>query len=166
MAEANAPPDLPRAPLARALDRFVSSRAGAITITLARLIVAAVFIVAALPKIVDPVSFAEDIANYEVFPFWSSNLLAGVVPMLELTAAIAIVTGWKRRGAALLLGALTVGFIALIASAIARDLNIDCGCFGQQNEASKVGWPRLLEDIGLLALIVLASLHPRARDPR
>ncbi len=152
--------------VARALDRVVSSRAGAIAISLSRFVVAAVFIVAALPKIVDPVGFAEDIANYEVFPFWSSNLIAGVVPMLELTAAIAILTGWKRRGAALLLGTLTVGFIALIASAIARDLNIDCGCFGQQTEAAKVGWPRLLEDIGLLALIMLASLRPRRGAPK
>ena len=147
--------------VAESLTRFVESRAGAVVITLARLVVAAVFIAAALPKIVDPAGFAEDIANYEVFPFWSSNLLAGVVPMLELTGAIAILTGWKRRGAALLLGALTVGFIALIASAIARDLNIDCGCFGQQSEAATIGWPKLLEDIGLLALIVLASLRSR-----
>ncbi|MCA9717380.1 MAG: DoxX family membrane protein [Myxococcales bacterium] len=151
--------------MASALQRALSTRAGASAVSAARVIVAVVFIAAALPKIVDPAGFAEDIRNYEVFPLWSSNLLAGVVPMLELTGAIAILTGWKRRGAALLLGLLTASFIALIASAIARDLNIDCGCFGQQSEAQAVGWPRLLEDVGLLALIVVAALNPKRPRP-
>ena len=84
--------------MAGALQRALSTRAGASAVSAARVIVAVVFIAAALPKIVDPAGFAEDIRNYEVFPLWSSNLLAGVVPMLELTGAIAILTGWKRRG--------------------------------------------------------------------
>lgn len=138
------------------------TRRGAL-IGFTRVVVASVFITAALPKIVDPASFARDIANYEVFPYWSWNLLAGVVPMLEITGAVALVTGWHRRGAALLLGALTAMFIALIGSAIARDLNIDCGCFGQQALAAEVGWPRLIEDVILLGLICVSNLDARRR---
>lgn len=126
----------------------------------ARLVVAGVFIAAAAPKILDPAAFAAAIRNYQAFPHWTWNGLAALVPMLELVGAVALLTP-KRRPAALLLGGLTLAFIALIASVIVRGIDIGCGCFGEASAAEAVGWPLLLRDVALLAAIVVAGWAPR-----
>jgi hypothetical protein len=53
---------------------------------------------------------------------------------------------------------LFVVFIVAIASAMARGLIIDCGCFAHSD--AKVGWTRLLEDIGLLILSIYLFIYP------
>ncbi|MEZ4385545.1 MAG: MauE/DoxX family redox-associated membrane protein [Nannocystaceae bacterium] len=128
----------------------------------ARLVVAAVFVAAAAPKLVDPAAFAAAIRNYQAFPYWSWNALAALVPTLELVGAVALLTP-MRRSAALLLGGLTLAFIALIASVIVRGIDIGCGCFGDATAAESVGWPLLLRDVALLAAIVAAARDPRRR---
>ena len=132
---------------------------------LARLVVVAVFAAAALPKLIDLPGFAADIANYRAFPHWSVNLLAGVVPMVELVGAASILTGWKRRGGALMLGGLTVGFIVLIASVIVRGIDVGCGCFGSDVDASPVGWPLLGRDALLLVAIAVAAIDAERPGP-
>ncbi|MBX7082122.1 MAG: hypothetical protein K1X88_23140 [Nannocystaceae bacterium] len=131
-----------------------------VAIWAARVGVAAVFVFAAVPKLGDIMTFAADIRNYRVFPEPWLHLLAAVVPMVELVGAAAVVSGrarWVRAGT-LLLGLLTVAFIALIASVIARDIDLECGCFGKQAQAELVGWPTLWRDVGLLLAIGLAAV--------
>ena len=130
---------------------------------LARLAVAAVFLAAALPKIADPVGFIADLRNYQVFPHGSWTAIAALVPMLELVGAAALLTGRWRRAAALLLGGLTLAFLALIGSVIARGIDLHCGCFGQDAAAEAIGWPLFGRDLGLLALIAFAGRGPRVR---
>jgi putative oxidoreductase len=132
---------------------------------LARVAVAAIFVAAALPKILDPLGFAAAIRGYQVFPTWAEHGLAALVPMLELVAAIALVSGWRRRAGAILLGGLTLAFIALIASVIVRGIDVACGCFGHAAEAEAIGWPLLARDLGLLVLIAIAAREPRPRAP-
>ena len=36
-------------------------------------------------------------------------------------------------------------------SAMARGLNIECGCFSLNPEAALVGWRRIIEDVFMLA---------------
>lgn len=126
----------------------------------ARLLVAGVFIYAAIPKILDPVAFAGDIANYRV-PHWLWNGSAAIVPMLELFGALALLHPRYWRAGALVQGALTLVFLTLIYSVIAREIDIACGCFGKAETASRVGWNLFVRDLGLLALIAVAYL-PRA----
>lgn len=124
--------------------------------------VAATFIAAAVPKLADPATFATAIRNYQAFPDWSVNLLSGFVPTLELLGAVMVLTGYKRTAASVALGGLTLGFIALIASVIARGIDVGCGCFGQADAASEVGWPLLWRDVGLLVAVAVAALPVRA----
>jgi hypothetical protein len=42
-----------------------------------------------------------------------------------------LITGWQRRAAALGAMLLSAGFAAAIGSALARGLELDCGCFGK-----------------------------------
>lgn len=138
----------------------IPEKARAVLVSLARLVVAGVFIYAALPKIWDPVAFAGDIANYRV-PHWIWNGAAGVVPMLELFGALALLHPRHYRSGAMVLGALTLIFLALIYSVIVRGIDIHCGCFGQEASSNPVGWGLFLRDLGLLALIVIAAFSRR-----
>ena len=131
-------------------------RAGAVWT--ARLAVAGVFLAAAIPKLLDPVAFATDVANYQAFPYWSVNLIAGVVPLAELAAAVALLVPRSRKAAALTLAGMNVVFIALIASVLVRDVDIACGCFGKAEEADAIGWPTLVRDLVLMVGIALAAL--------
>lgn len=133
---------------------------------LARVLVAGVFIWAAIPKLLDPAAFATDISNYQVFPYWSWNLIAAIVPSLELVGALALLTGLGRKGAVALLGALDLAFIALIASVIVRDIDLSCGCFGHEEEAASIGWPTLWRDVGLLIAIGVSGLNTPADRQR
>jgi putative oxidoreductase len=127
---------------------------------LGRIVVAGVFLFAGFNKLTDPAAFAQDIANYQVFPHWSWNLAAAIVPITEILAALALLIGFKRRAAAIVLGALDVAFIGLIASVIWRGIDLNCGCFGEATAASNVGWPMLLRDVALLLAIAAAYLPP------
>ncbi|NJK33439.1 MAG: DoxX family membrane protein [Deltaproteobacteria bacterium] len=131
---------------------------------LGRLIVGGVFVFAGVHKLLDPVSFAEDIANYQAFPYWTWNLAAAIVPVTEVLAGLAVLMGFKRRAAAIVLGSLTVAFMGLILSVIVRGIDLNCGCFGEAAEASAVGWPLFLRDLGLLVAIVAAYLPNERAD--
>jgi len=132
------------------------------TIWIIRLVVAGIFMTAALTKLSNPQQFAETIANYQLFPYTTWNLLAIIVPMLELIANIALLCNWQRRGAVVLLFGLTLSFMLLIVSAIVRNLNIECGCFGQSEPGNPLGWPLFWRDLGLCSLILFAGLNPKA----
>lgn len=129
---------------------------------LARLILAGVFLAAAAPKLLDPAAFATAIANYQAFPDGTVNLIAAVVPALELVGALALLTPW-RRGGALLLAALLLGFTVLLAVSLARGLDLSCGCFGTNSEP--VSPLHLLRNVGLLALAGLVLAAPRGVAP-
>jgi uncharacterized membrane protein YphA (DoxX/SURF4 family) len=117
----------------------------------ARLFLGAVFIFASIDKIAAPEPFAIAVEAYKILPYPLINLFALVVPWLELLCGIFLIAGYNIRGSAIVASALLTGFTAAILSAMARSLNIDCGCFGEAYQAP-VGWARVLEDLGLLLL--------------
>ncbi len=132
---------------------------------LARLVLAGVFLVAAAPKLADPAAFAAAITNYRAFPDALVHVIATVVPALELVGALALLTPW-RRGGALLLGGLLLGFTVLLAVSMARGLDLDCGCFGGNGDAARpqadpVSPLHLLRNAGLLVLAALVLRRPR-----
>jgi putative oxidoreductase len=119
----------------------------------------AIFIAAALPKIVDPPSFAQMIYNYRIVPGWAVNPLALVLPWIEITAGLALVLGVMRRAAASIIGAMLIVFIIGIGINLARNNPIDCGCFAQNpvpktNEQlfTDMRWV-IIRDIGMLAMV-------------
>ena len=126
-----------------------------------RLALAGVFLAAAWPKLRDQAGFAKNIFNYQLLPDAAINPLAIFLPWLELLAALALVfLPPLRRGALWLIAAMTVVFIGAIGSAMARGINIDCGCFSTTGGGMKTGWLHLLLDFALLAIcIALARLE-------
>jgi len=139
-----------------AQSRFAGQQGGsAVTkrlfLLLARLALGGVFVYAAVGKILDPAAFARAIANYQILPVALVNLLAITLPWIELWAGAFLVIGFWVRPSALLTGAMMGVFIIAISQAIARDLDIRCGCFGTSG-GRQVSAIAVLEDSTLLAL--------------
>jgi putative oxidoreductase len=115
-----------------------------------RLILAAVFIYAAVQKIIDPVTFSKEIDNYQMLPYILVSLMAVILPWLELFCGVLFIMGKGLRGASLILIAMNIVFIIAIGSAMARGLDISCGCFGA-GASEKVGFRKIGEDVLFLA---------------
>jgi uncharacterized membrane protein YphA (DoxX/SURF4 family) len=131
-----------------------------------RLILAGVYLAAALPKIADPWSFARSIANFHLLPHAAIPILALGLPMLEAAAALALVTGLLRRGGLLLLTLLSAVFFLAVGSAVVRGLDIDCGCFGSSAHLS-AGLGHLAMNAGLVAVgILLMTMRLPSREKR
>ena len=118
-----------------------------------------IFVAAALPKIVDPPSFAHMIYNYKLVPMAVLNFMALVMPWIELLCGLALVLGIWRRTARTLVGAMLVTFIVAIGVNLARGNAIDCGCF-DVSAAGKTRDERLadmrfviLRDLGMLLMV-------------
>ena len=116
-----------------------------------RIIVGFVFIFAAISKVSEPEEFARAISNYKLLPIYLINILAIVLPWIELCAGILLVFGISVKENSAILSGLLLVFIIAIAISLARGLNIDCGCFGTTG-GTKVGIQKLLENFGLLLL--------------
>ena len=133
-----------------------------------RLVLAAVFIYAAVQKIGKPLAFADEIRNYGVIGYGAPlYVMAVVLPWLELLCGLSLVTGVFLRGAALILLVLNAMFLVVIAKRTVGFVQegtpflkvyFDCGCgFG-----ATYAWKKLLEDTVyfLLSMVLLfAPVH-------
>lgn len=144
------------------------SRARPYLLLAMRLILAAVFIYAAVHKIGKPLAFAEEIHTYGVVGYGAPlYVMAVVLPWLELLCGLSLVAGVWLRGAALILLGLNGMFLVVIAWRTVGnvragtplfDVYFDCGCgFG-----ATYAWKKLLEDAAWLvfsAALLSASVH-------
>ncbi len=128
---------------------------------LIRVFLGGMFIIASLDKIVDPAAFAVSILNYKVVGFSLAMLAATILPWLELLAGLGLLLGIVPRGSALVIAVLMAVFTILVGSAVARGLDIGCGCFSQDPAAGRIGLQKVAENIGLFALAVIALRMPR-----
>jgi uncharacterized membrane protein YphA (DoxX/SURF4 family) len=113
-----------------------------------RLVVGGMFIWAGVSKIIDPLGFAQNIANYRVFPEGISFFLALILPWIEVICGAFLILGIFRSASALLLSGFLVVFLVLIAVTLIRGIDIDCGCFGSLS--GKVDYTLILMDSILL----------------
>ena len=118
-----------------------------------------IFVAAALPKIVDPPSFAHMIYNYRLVSGALINVMALVMPWIELLCGLALILGIWQGTARSIIGALLITFILAIAINLARGNAIDCGCF-DVSAANKTREERLtdmrwviLRDLGMLLMV-------------
>lgn len=136
-----------------------------------RVLLAAVFLGAAIPKVMDPASFAEDVDNYRMLPDLLIGPVAVALPAVEILIAAALLTGIHAAGAALLAGTLLVGFAAAMVQSMVRGIDLDCGCFGAVAEMRVSGLTVARNVVLTLACvpIVLArrkdELAPPAPEP-
>lgn len=137
----------------------LESKAGRVAILAARVGVAAVFLFAAFPKLQDPEAFARDIDNYHVLPDAMVGPMAIAMPIAEVLVALALLLGVHARGAALVTAGMLLTFIAAMAQALARGIDLDCGCFGSA-APTQVSGLTIARNVFLLALTLLVMLGP------
>ena len=117
-------------------------------IVLIRVLLGVIFIYASYDKILDPGKFARDIANYHIIPFGLENLIAIILPWLELFIGIGLIAGLMVDGSSMISGGLMTIFILFILQATLRGFNIECGCGLKEGEM--VGWNKILENLVFL----------------
>ena len=132
----------------------------------ARLVTGGVWIYAGAIKLPDPDQSVDAVRAYELLPGDTAVTVGHLLPILEVVVGAMLVLGVLVRGAAAVSALLFVAFIVGIASAWARGLEIDCGCFGgggyDPDAASKYPW-EIARDVGLLALSLFLVWLPRSR---
>ncbi|MCF7886259.1 MAG: DoxX family membrane protein [Candidatus Marinimicrobia bacterium] len=126
-----------------------------------RVVLGFIFIYASIDKLLNPANFAQVIYHYKVLPVELVNLAAIIMPWLELILGVFLIFGIWVETAAGLAGVFTFFFIMLMGSAMARGLNIECGCFSLNPEASMVGWRRIIEDLLMLGGCVYLLIYDR-----
>ncbi len=130
-----------------------------------RLAVGGIFIYASLYKIIDPGTFAKSIWYYHLAPGSLINLMALILPWVELLCGIGLIVGVFYEGSVVLVNVMTMMFIFVLSTTIVRGIDIDCGCFKAAKAATESAWKTLVFDLVLL-LFVLQLLFSRSRKWR
>jgi uncharacterized membrane protein YphA (DoxX/SURF4 family) len=126
--------------------------------TRVQILLGLIFVVAALPKIADPPSFAHMVYNYRIVPGGLINFSAIVMPWIELFSGLALILGVWTRPARWIITTLLFTFIIAISINLARNNAIDCGCFDvsaagkTQEERIRDMWIVVLRDTGMLLM--------------
>ena len=135
--------------------------------TCARLVLGAVWLWAALAKILDPEQSVIAVRAYRLLPEALVKPVAWGLPFLELAIAVLLLLGIRTRLAAWLSLGLLAVFVGSVASAWARGLSISCGCFGGGGVAAGIDWTsyatEIARDVGLMALSAWLAWRPRSR---
>jgi uncharacterized membrane protein YphA (DoxX/SURF4 family) len=134
--------------------------------TAVRLGLAVVWGWAGLAKIADPAEAAQAVRAYEILPESLVKPIGYGLPFLELALALLLLIGLGVRLVAGVSALLLLTFIAGIASAWARGISIDCGCFGGGGhvDASQTEYlQEILRDTGFLLLAGWLLWRPRTR---
>ena len=134
--------------------------------TVARLLLGGVALYAGAIKLGDLDEAAWAVRAYSLLPDDLADAVGHVLPFAEVLLGALLILGLFTRWAAAAFGVLLVGFAVGIASAWARGLAIDCGCFGGGGpvDPTQVNYlPDLLRDGALLAVAALLVWRPRSR---
>ena len=144
---------------------------------LVRVLLGGYFVYASLDKIAQPAAFARIVYQWQVVGPVPSNLVAIMLPWLELLAGLLLVAGVWKREAALVIALLLVVFLAAAMSVLARGIDVvNCGCTSLASPppstwppvwARGVGWFLITRNLTLLGIaLLLAGVEPaRAAKP-
>ncbi len=109
------------------------------------------FIVASMSKIPYPAEFAENVAGFQMVPFWGVNLMGVIMPWAEMVGGLFLILGIRTRAAATVIGALLVMFIVGLVINLVQGTPINCGCFESVGEP--IGWWLVIRDTLMLIMV-------------
>ncbi|MFK5957042.1 MAG: DoxX family protein [Planctomycetota bacterium] len=129
-----------------------------------RIIMGCILIAYGVEKLQDPVAFLKAIHEYDILPAqptWILNLMPSGIPLLEIAAGLCLISGFLRRGAAVLMSSFLVLFTAAIlwrTFAVMQEtgqsfsqVKFDCGC----GSGVVVIWEKLMFN----SILVLGTIH-------
>ena len=119
----------------------------------ARWILGVTFVYASYNKILAPAVFAKIIYGYDLFPAVFINLIAIIVPFLELFTGLALIIGLYPRSASLIVNGMLLTFITALSLNLIRGHEFNCGCFSINSNGQGIfAGPLIFRDFVLLAL--------------
>ena len=131
-----------------------------------RLVLAVVFAVAGALKLPDPAESLRAVRAYRLLPESLVPAVGYGLPALEVVLALVLLVGVATRFAGVVSALLLAAFIVGVASAAARGLSIDCGCFGGGGDvaASETKYTsEIVRDAALLLCALFLVRWPRTR---
>jgi uncharacterized membrane protein YphA (DoxX/SURF4 family) len=135
--------------------------------TAARIGLAVVWLYAGGSKVSDLAASGRAVNAYKIMPYDLAKVIGAALPFVEIALGLLLLAGLATRLMAGLSGLILLVFIAGIASAWARGLAIDCGCFGGGGELGADQSPayltEILRDIGFMLLAGFLVVYPRTR---
>jgi len=129
-----------------------------------RLLFAAAFVLAGIGKMLDAAGFATVIFNYQILPAKMIYAVALIMPAVELLGGLALFCNVLVRGTLVALNALMIVFLAAMGLAMARGLDVTCGCFGGAGQT--VSKETLARDAALLVVGLIAAWGAFAKARR
>ncbi len=130
-----------------------------------RLILGGTLLAAGLLKVAHPYTSAAAVRAYRLLPNSLATTLGYALPWVEIGVSIALILGLYTRGASIISALLLLAFIFGVASAWARGLTIDCGCFGGGGQvapgATRYG-QEIARDVGLAVIAGFLIWRPRS----
>lgn len=124
---------------------------------LARLVLGGVMLVAGVLKVTDLTGSVQNVVAYRLLPYEAAQAVGILLPVVEIAVGALLLAGLLTRGAAAVAGLLMLVFVAGIASAWARGLSIDCGCFGTGGPVAPGDTTYLLDILRDAGLALLAG---------
>ena len=131
------------------------------------LMVGAVFVYASWDKILAPPDFARIVYHYRLIgpnahigPL-PANMLAVILPWVELVTGGLLLAGLWRREAALCAAGMLLMFLGAVSWALLNGIDVEnCGCFSVGGEGRGAGLMLLVTDTLLLAAAALVGAAP------
>ena len=133
---------------------------------LARLIVGVVDVWAGVVKFPDPAANVRQVRAFQILPEAVVPTVGHALPTVEILIGAMLILGLLTRTFAVLAGIFFVAFIIGIASAWARGLEINCGCFGSHGvpaDPHRQYAVDIARDLGLVICAVWLVVWPRTR---
>jgi uncharacterized membrane protein YphA (DoxX/SURF4 family) len=132
--------------------------------TVLRIALGAVWLAAGLLKVNDPDGMLRSVRAFRILPETLVQPVAYGVPFLEIALGVLLIVGLAVRVTAVVSALMFATYVAAIASAAARGLRIDCGCFSSGGDLT-AGAPthytsELVRDSLLLAAAALLVWRP------
>jgi uncharacterized membrane protein YphA (DoxX/SURF4 family) len=131
-----------------------------------RAVLGVVWLIAGGLKLPDPAAAERAVRAYQLLPESFVAPVAFGLPALEIAVGVLLLLGLFVRAAAVASVMLLGVFVAAVASAWARGLTIDCGCFGGggQVDAGQTAYlSEIVRDLALLVPAAVLTVWPRSR---
>ena len=134
--------------------------------TAARVLLGGVLLVAGALKALDPQASVAAVRAYDLLPDGLATVVGWGLPFAEIALGVLLLAGVGIRVVAAAAAVLLVAFVAAVASAAARGLSIDCGCFGAGGAVAPgqtAYGAEIARDVGLLLLAGWLVARPESR---
>ncbi len=141
-------------------DPFPAKKYSTRRLWLLRLLLAFLFIIAGVLKVMRPDVFLDDILNYRIVSHSLAWLIVFYLPALEIIAGLALLVNKSCRSAAWILLLCMIVFVIALLSAWGRGLDIECGCFGPLLPIANYGWILVRDSVIIFLLLWILIKFP------